>query len=274
MWTWNTFSPTELRERRQFLGGSEVGMVMQGGEVAFELWKLKTGKAEEPDFSRMLNVQIGRATEELNTAWFERETGFAVTKRQERVQHPIMPFVRCTLDGFIAERNAVFDCKHWGWEGSKLEAQVFAKYMPQLTCNARATCAERGFLSVFFGLTRWDYGEVEIDPFYAQELEDRCSEFWACVTEDREPADAPKIEAPVPKSEWRTVDMTGNNEFADNAYLWLRHKDGAKQFEEAAKRIKAQVEKDVGHASGHGIEVVRSLRGLSIKELKGQKTDE
>lgn len=266
--TWNSFDGAALAERRQYIGGSEVSNILAGGEDLFKLWLVKTGRRPEEDLSRNLGVQIGRATEELNIEWFQRETSLMVIYRGKEVQHPTYEFMRCHLDGYVQDRDAVFDAKHWGWEGSKLEAQVFVKYMPQLTFNALCVGATRGILSVFFGTTRWDYGEVEIDPFFGSEIEDRCQEFWSFVKEDREPPGRPAIEIPVPPTQWRDVDMTGNNAWADAAWIWYRNHDAHKLCETAAKTLKGLVQKDVGTARGHGVLIHRKKSGLFIEEDK------
>ena len=51
------------------------------------LWREKRGEAEPEDLSGNLIVQLGRATEELNRFWYERNTGRAVRDVQRRVKH-------------------------------------------------------------------------------------------------------------------------------------------------------------------------------------------
>jgi hypothetical protein len=68
------------------------------------LWKEKRGEVEPEDFSDNLIVQLGVATETLNRAWYERNTGRAISDVQRRVQHP-------TLGGFVSDLDAVFEAK-------------------------------------------------------------------------------------------------------------------------------------------------------------------
>jgi hypothetical protein len=48
--------------------------------VVQRLWKEKRGEVEPEDFSDNLIVQLGVATETLNRAWYERNTGRAISK--------------------------------------------------------------------------------------------------------------------------------------------------------------------------------------------------
>src|SRR5262249_17919144 len=62
--------------RRAFSGGSDARIIMGSDEAALvRLWREKRGEAEPEDLSDNLVVQLGRATEELNRSWYERNTG-------------------------------------------------------------------------------------------------------------------------------------------------------------------------------------------------------
>ena len=62
-------------KRRSFIGGSD----------ARRLWREKRGEVEPQDLSGNLIVQLGNATESLNRAWYERNTGRAITDVQRFV---------------------------------------------------------------------------------------------------------------------------------------------------------------------------------------------
>jgi predicted phage-related endonuclease len=71
--------------RRAFIGGSDARIIMSSdGAALIRLWREKRGEAEPEDLSGNLIVQLGRATEELNRSWFERNTGRRV--RDNRCQ--------------------------------------------------------------------------------------------------------------------------------------------------------------------------------------------
>src|SRR3974377_1376472 len=118
--------------RRLFIGGSDARIIMGNDEAALvRLWREKRGEADPEDLSGNLIVQLGRATEELNRSWFERNTGRRVRDFQQRVKHSAIPGMAATLDGVVEGTEAVFEAKFMlPWSFSE-EAAV-ETYMPQL----------------------------------------------------------------------------------------------------------------------------------------------
>src|SRR5262252_8067294 len=85
--------------RRFFIGGSDARIIMGNDEAALvRLWREKRGEAEPEDLSGNLIVQLGRATEEFNRSWYERNTGRQVRDVQRRVRHSAIPWMAATLD--------------------------------------------------------------------------------------------------------------------------------------------------------------------------------
>jgi predicted phage-related endonuclease len=65
--------------RRFFVGGSDARIIMGGNEAdLIRLWREKRGEIAPVDLSGNLLVQLGKATEELNRAWYERNSGRTV----------------------------------------------------------------------------------------------------------------------------------------------------------------------------------------------------
>src|SRR5687767_5686157 len=70
---------TPVLERRYFIGGSDARIIMGGDEAALiRLWQEKRGEVEPANLADELVVQLGLATEELNRAWYERNSGYRV----------------------------------------------------------------------------------------------------------------------------------------------------------------------------------------------------
>lgn len=257
--------------RKNGLGGSDANILMAGDEAAIlHLWEVKTGHAEPEDLSGVLPVIMGQWTEELNRFWFERETGRVVTNDGESRAHAEYAFMACTLDGLTVTADglpAIFEAKHVN-AFSKIE-EVEQKYMPQLHHNMAVCGVNKAVLSVFIGTLAWAHTEVTLDDWYLAELIDRETAFWRSVEANEPPPFLKPVAAPVPQSQWRTVDMTGNNAWAQWSGDWLENQKAAKRFKDAEKEIKALMEADVGTATGHGIKVTRSKAGaLSIKAEK------
>lgn len=254
--------------RKLGLGGSDANILMAGKAADIEqLWLEKRGEAEPRSLLGILPVQMGVATELLNVAWFERKMQRAVTLHPEPFVSAENTFMRANVDGLTDEGAAVLECKHRSWRFDMEDS--LAKYMPQLTHNMTVLGLRDAYLSVFFGTNTWECAHVRLDPFYAEALVEREAAFWACVQSGERPADLPNIAAPVPQSEWRTVDMAGSNEWADAAFRYTSNAVAAKDYAAAQKDLKALVEDDVGEASGHGVKVKRAKnKSLRITEVK------
>jgi len=105
-------STNSYESRNSFIGGSDARIIMGSDEGALiQLWREKRGEAEPEDLSGNLIVQLGRATEELNRSWYERNTGRQVRDVQRRVRHSAIPWMAATLDGIVDGTEAVFEAK-------------------------------------------------------------------------------------------------------------------------------------------------------------------
>ena len=67
------------------------------------------GEADREDLSGNLIVQLRIVTEVLNRAWYERNSGRAITDVQRRVKHSAIPWMAATLDGIVSGTGAVFE---------------------------------------------------------------------------------------------------------------------------------------------------------------------
>src|SRR5262252_1304666 len=98
--------------RRDFIGGSDARVIMGHDEKALiRLWQEKRGEVGPEDLSGDLIVQLGLVTEDLNRAWYERNTGHGITDVQSRVKHPVIAFMAATLDGVVTGTGAVYEAK-------------------------------------------------------------------------------------------------------------------------------------------------------------------
>jgi predicted phage-related endonuclease len=257
-----------LKARKDGLGASDARVIMSGDEEAIiHLWKLKRGEVEPDDFSDNLPAVMGLWTEELNRIWYERQTGRAVTDAGKSVSG--FDYLITDLDGLTTtERGepAVFEAKHLNPFSYKTEDAI-ERYQPQLQHKMMLTGRRFTEFSVFVGTMKWEVSTVAGDSFYQSVMLERLVEFWEAVQSGKPPCAMPAVEAPKAPAFLRTVDMTGDNAWADSAFMWKMNKDAARNFEKAAKALKAKVDKDVGEATGHGIVVKRDKAGsLRISE--------
>src|SRR5262249_17882778 len=168
-------------ERRAFIGGSDARIIMGSDEAALvQLWREKRGEAEPKDFSDNLIVQLGRATEELNRSWYERNTGRQVRDVQRRVRHSAIPWMAATLDGVVEGTEAVFESKFMlPWSFS--EEAAAEKYMAHVQHNMWVTHLRSSVLSIITGGGKWVEVAIPMDPLYLTVLVSAEKKFWRCL---------------------------------------------------------------------------------------------
>src|SRR6266568_5378077 len=156
----------QYTHRRHFIGGSDARIIMGSDEAALvRLWREKRGEAQPQDLSGNLIVQLGRATEELNRSWYERNTGRQVRDVQRHVKHSAISWMAATLDGIVEGTEAVFEAKFMlPWSFS--EEAAAEKYMAQLQHNMWVTNARLAALSVITGGGKWVEITIPADPLY------------------------------------------------------------------------------------------------------------
>jgi predicted phage-related endonuclease len=137
----------------------------QDEKALIRLWQEKRGEVGPEDLSANLIVQLGLVTEALNRAWYERNTGHAISAVQTRVKHPVLSFMAATLDGMVTETGAVYEAKFMlPWSFS--EGTAAEKYMAQLQHNMWVTNARTAALSIITGGGKWVEIAVAADPLY------------------------------------------------------------------------------------------------------------
>jgi predicted phage-related endonuclease len=261
---------TNLRaDRRSFVGGSDARIVMGDDEPALlRLWKEKRGEAEPEDLSGNLIVQLGVATEDLNRAWYERNTGRVVKDLQRRVRHPVVPWMGATLDGIVEGTGAVFEAKFMlPWTFS--EETAARKHMAQVQHNMWVTNAKTVALSIITGGGKWVEIEISADSLYQHLLLTAEKKFWRCV-ETGEPPRLFDAEPPRPRIvAARTVDMSNSNSWAAFADLFCSTREAFLDHERAKTELKALMPEDAREAVGHGVRAKRSKSGAVSFDVIG-----
>ncbi len=257
----------ERANRRQFLGGSDARIIMSSDEGALiRLWKEKRGEVEPEDLSDNLIVQLGVATETLNRAWYERNTGRAISDVQRWVQHAVHRFLAATLDGFVNDLDAVFEAKFMlPWSFS--EEAAAEKPMAQLQHNMWVTNAQSAALSIITGGGKWIEMTIPADALYQHFLVTAERRFWRCVQTGETPRPY-GIEPPRPRVEAvRIVDMTESNSWAGFADLFCATRSAFFDHERAKAELKALMPEDAKEATGHGVRAKRSKSGAVSFDL-------
>jgi len=248
-------------DRSSFIGGSDARIIMGGDEAALvRLWREKRGEAEPEDLSGNLIVQLGRATEELNRSWYERNTGRQVRDAQLQVRHSAIPWMAATLDGIVDGTEAVFEAKFMlPWSFS--EEAAAEKYMAQVQHNMSITHLRTSVLSIITGGGKWVEIPIPMDPLYLSVLVSAEKKFWRCVQSGEKPH-LINAEPPRPRIEAiRIVDMSASNSWAEFAALFRNTRSAFLDYERAKSELKALMPEDAREAIGHGVKAKRSKSG-------------
>ena len=260
-------------ERRFFIGGSDARIIMGNDEAALvRLWREKRGEAEPEDLSGNLIVQLGRATEEVNRSWYERNTGRQVRDVQRRVRHSAIPWMAATLDGIVEGTEAVFEAKFMlPWSFS--EEAAAEKYMAQVQHNMWVTHLRSSVLSIITGGGKWVEIAIPMDPLYLIVLVSAEKKFWRCVQSSETPH-LINAEPPRPRIEAvRIVDMSASNSWAEFATLFRNTRSALLDHERAKSELKALMPEDAREAIGHGVKAKRSKSGaVSFDVLETEAT--
>jgi predicted phage-related endonuclease len=236
------------------------------GAALIRLWREKRGEAEPEDLSGNLIVQLGRATEELNRSWFERNTGRRVRDVQRRVRHSAIPWMAATLDGIVDGTEAVFEAKFMlPWSFS--EEAAAEKYMAQLQHNMWVTHLRSSVLSITTGGGKWVEVAIPMDPLYLSVLVSAEKKFWRCVQSGETPH-LINAEPPRPRIEAvRIVDMSASNSWAEFATLFRNTRSAFLDHERAKSELKALMPEGAREAIGHGVKAKRSKSGAVSFDL-------
>jgi predicted phage-related endonuclease len=254
-------STKSYESRRAFIGGSDARIIMGNDQAALvRLWREKRGEAEPEDLAGNLIVQLGRATEELNRNWYERNTSRQVRDVQRHVRHSAISWMAATLDGIVEGTEAVFEAKFMlPWSFS--EGAAAEKYMAQVQHNMWVTHLRSSVLSIITGGGKWVEIAIPMDPLYLSVLVSAEKKFWRCV----QSGEAPHLinaEAPRPRIEAiRIVDMSASNSWAEFAALFRSTREAFLDHERAKNELKALMPEDVREAIGHGVRGKRSKSG-------------
>jgi predicted phage-related endonuclease len=253
--------------RRTFIGGSDARIIMGSDEAALlRLWQEKRGEIEPEDLSSNLLVQLGKATEDLNRTWFERNTGRRIRDIQRQVRHSLISWMGATLDGIVDGSEAIFESKFMlPWSFS--EEGAVEKHMAQLQHNMWVTQLRSSVLSIITGGGKWVEITVPVDPLYLSVLVSAEKKFWRCVQFGEAPH---LINAEPPRARIeaiRIVDMNASNSWAEFAAVFRSTRRAFLEHEQAKSELKTLMPEDAKEAIGHGVRAKRSKSGAVSFDL-------
>jgi len=256
-------------DRSKGIGGSDAKKIMSGEWNA--LYRSKKGLAEQEDLSDVFRVQLGTFTEPLNLYWLAKNNpGWKIEQDGVTRTDDIHSHLYCHPDATakIDGQLAVIDAKHTNPFGEK-EQRMKDGYYWQLIHNGYLCGATLGVISPIYGNDIGAPVIIELSPKDTKEYLKRTVLFWSMVECNQEPDDVHAVtETHYTISGLRTVDMTGNNRWADQAAAYINAHEAASPHitakEDANLELKRLVDADVGEASGHGVRIKRNKKGTPV----------
>ena len=255
----------QLAARKGKLTASRIACLMEGDRAKIlRLWQELIGDAVEEDLSRVWPVQLGEATEQLNLDWYAAKHN-PVGRRGEVVPHPTIAWACCTLDGWDETLDCPIEVKHVG--GFEPTEVLIDRYQPQMHWQMEVTRSRQCALSIIRGAAEPVIEYVDYDAQYADEMIERGAQFMKFVAAKQPPVELPPIMAPADAT--KIIDMTGNNQWATSAAIWLANKRQYDECRDARDILKSLVPGEAKRCSGYGVKITRDRAGrLSLRPLE------
>lgn len=255
----------QIAARQGKLTASRIACLMRGDkEAIMRLYREMVGNEPTEDLSKVWPVQLGSCTEPLNLNWFEAKHG-GLTRRGEVVPHPALPWAAATLDAWCPSLACPVECKHVG--GREPLETIIERYQPQCQWQMEVLRASRCALSIIQGADEPIIEMIDVAPSYALEMVARGKMFMDCVDLRQPPVIVDPVPPPVVAT--RTIDMSGNNAWANYAAVWLEHEGHIVVAKEAEKLLKTAVPADARVCVGHGVRITRDRAGrLSLRKIE------
>jgi YqaJ-like recombinase protein len=263
----------EQQLKRQFkITASMLPILMSGDEAALlKLYREEQGdlEREPPNYA----MQLGAYIEPFMLDYLQTNTGHAITRRGEVIDHPTVPEFCCTLDGYRSHDDAIIENKFLGSFRNKEEFVPY--YYPQALAQMRCVGASRGIIHVGRGTNEpeeFDITPKPDDPIaaaYEAEMWTRVEAFRQCLRTFTPPVPMPKVIAP---EFWRTVDLSvepipnWGHIMLPTLQIYEETREAAEEHERAGKEARAMVPDDVSVVLAPEHRLARDKRGVvSIK---------
>ena len=269
--------------RQGFIGGSDATTIMQF--KWYDLWLVKTGKADPENLSDNIAVQLGSHTESFNIKWFQKVTGSAIVQKQKQFKKTVgdVPLVG-TVDGVVVamgsggkvlNTSSIIEAKHTNPFNTMDD--MIERYMPQIQLYCHVSGAEGCHLSVIFGNSKWQSAFVHYDEDYFNKMMVFINDFWWHVVNDKEPVGMDTPEDininNIPVDNMVVRDASTDNAFVDASITYINGLEQNKVFENARKDLKNMVGSNEREVFCDYLTIKRDKRG-SLRISKRSKKDE
>lgn len=206
-----------LAWRREGIGASDVAGILGVSPWAspYSIWFSKVTEPDDDDNATEA-MEFGLRAEPMLAAWFaDRHPGLWIAGEQTRCTHPDLPWMRCTVDGFVVDHDdtpigdalGVYETKTTGDTTAEWEAGIPEHYRLQAHWSMAVTGLDRvwfGVLHLAFGRPKFRTYLFERDQEAVTRLVSHCGAFWEqyVLTGTPPPIDAHEATTAVLKRQW------------------------------------------------------------------------
>lgn len=258
-------------ERRQYIGGSDIAVVMgmSRWKTPLSLWLEKTGDAEPTDLSENESVQLGIELEEFVAQKFAKKLNKQVRKTSKMYIHKKYPFMAAHVDRLIVGEDELLECKTCAsykqseWEeetkiinkDGKEETVVIEKipqeYLLQCVWYMGITGKKTCYIAVLIGGQQFKYRKIEFDKELFDIMVEMAIRFWDCVQTHTlpslTPSDNPIMADIYPTSEDEYIE---NQEFEEKIEQLQKIKTEIKALENEKDLYEAELKNIINTHAG------------------------
>jgi hypothetical protein len=240
------------------LANSVMGATTEAELV--RIWRIKVG-LDDPE-PVTYAMRAGSHMEPLILNERELQTGHAITRRGNIVDHPSVADVCVKLDGFREHDDAVIEAKFISPHRKREE--IYRSYYPQVILQMLCTGAKAGVLAIAQGTNEPTEFSIEYNAAYADQLMERAVAFLMCMKAMIPPCPLPEV---VPPTKWRIVDLSIERpNWADEFLAFLSQYDATASYaainDEAGAAVRALVPDDVAQVIAGKYVINRNKRGV------------
>lgn len=293
-------SAEQRANRRNFVGGSESEAVCSGDPAKMQAVYLeKIGEvvsAENGTWTRFVQDRMEHAALD----WIEEygckdARGIMVippgpiTRRGEQPTASLHPFIGCTLDGWLTTVEGPSNVKRLNrWTGKKQGQTAIEWAVEKYTVSTMHECiacdALYGYLILVIDEAEPVAVRVDVDPWVAEEMVARLTDFWKCV-EERTPPEGTAVPFVAPKIEIAQLrrldllnpkDALANNwspDFIDLAHTFANTEGAHKAHMACRDDIKRLLPDDVANVDYGRFHVSRSKSNAITMKLDPEETN-
>lgn len=171
-----------LEYRKNGIGASDMNAIMGVSPYStpLDIYKEKIGEKSTRLVPKFVTMK-GHELEVIARNRFEIER--SVVAKEKLVEHSDFPHFRASLDGYIEEENACWECKYIGkdlFEGVKNNI-LPEKYKPQIHWQIFVSGASKSYLTCINDEHEIATMEIAPDIDYMKTLFEEAVKFWECV---------------------------------------------------------------------------------------------